>query len=290
MSILKVRRAIRFNAALAFFCLFFGCGGNPASSAGGTARFTFAVADVGQGLAQFGVIDGRAAAWDIGPPDSYPAWRAAYNELGRPRLEAIIISHSDADHCGGLRHLDGGVNWSGLIVTSPHEDTAKIREGAGVWSGSVRFQFAAAGDTLKHLDNVDIICLWPPRVIDAELPLDGRERNHYSLVFSVRHGYSRALVTSDIDSAAMTLIAAQSGGELRAQILSVPHHGSAGSVNPLFFSYVSAEIAVISCAAQNSYGHPSMRMINELMRQGVGIMYYTYLDNTVVFRSNGYYW
>ncbi|MCL2182896.1 MAG: MBL fold metallo-hydrolase [Chitinispirillia bacterium] len=289
MSILRDRQAIRFNIVLTFISLFLNCGGNPVNTSGGGSRFTFAVADVGQGLAQFGVIDGRAAVWDMGPPNQYPSWRLAYNDLGRPRIESIIISHSDADHCGGLQSIDGGIDWTGLIITTPYEDTAKIRAGSGVWSDRVIFRLVTAGDTLKYLNNVEIICLWPPGGIDIGLPLDGRERNHYSLVFSVRHGYSSVLITSDIDSAAMASIAAQSGYELRAQILSAPHHGSAGSVCPLFFSYVSAETAVISCAAQNSYGHPSIRMINELMHQGAKLMY-TYLDNTVTFTSNGYYW
>jgi len=272
-----------------FAILFVNCNNNPANPAGGGGRFTFSVVDVGQGLAQFGVMNGRAVAWDVGPSNQSPSWRAAYNNLGRPRIESIIISHSDADHCGGLSAIDGNINWSGVIIVSPYEDTAKIRAGSGAWANRVTFQFCAAGDTLRYFKSVDIICLWPPPDIDAELPLDGPGRNHYSLVFSVSHGHSRALITSDIDSSAMESIAARSGYGLRAQILSAPHHGSAGSVNSLFFSYVSAETAVISCAAQNTYGHPSIRMINELMYQGTKIMY-TYLDNTVTFVSNGYYW
>lgn len=288
MSISKGRRAIRFSMLLAFVSLSVGCDGNPVNTAGGGERFSFTVADVGQGLAQFGAVDGRAVVWDVGPSDQYPSWRSAYNDLGRPRIESIIISHSDADHYAALRHMDGGINWSGVIIVSPYEDTAKIRAGSGVWADRVEFRFCAGGDTLKILKSVDIVCLWPPGGIDAELPLDGRERNHYSLVFSVRHGHSRALITSDIDSAAMTRIVTRSGYDLRAQILSLPHHGSAGSVNPLFFSYVSAETAVVSCARQNTYGHPSRQMIDELTFQGVRLMY-TYLDNTVTFVSNGYY-
>jgi competence protein ComEC len=265
------------------------CANNPVNSAGGGERFAFTVADVGQGLAQFGVVNGRAVVWDVGGPGQYPAWRAVYNSLGRPRVEVVVISHSDADHYGGLQHFDSNVDWTGVIAVSPLEDTAKIRAGSGVWRERVSFRFYVAGDTLRVFDSVDIICLWPPAGIETELPLDGRARNHYSLVFSVRHGHSRTLVTSDIDSAAMRLIAARSGHELRAQILSVPHHGSAGSINRVFFSYVSAEIAVISCAAQNVYGHPSRQMIDELTFLGTRQMY-TYMDNTVTFSSNGYYW
>jgi competence protein ComEC len=251
--------------------------------------FKFCVADVGQGLAQFGVINNRAVAFDVGPKNQHPAWRAAYAALGSPRIESIVISHSDEDHCGGLALLDGRVDWSGALMVSPYEDTAKIRASSGAWADRIRFQFCRRGDTLRTLNSVEIICLWPPEGIAPELPLDNRLRNHYSLVFSVRHGYSRALVTSDIDSSAMAEIAAHSAHGLQAQLLSAPHHGSAGSVNQLFFSYTSAETAIISCSKQNSYGHPSQRMIDELMYFGVRILY-TYIDNTVVLSSNGYDW
>jgi competence protein ComEC len=271
------------------FCLFANCGNPAVPTSEEYGRFTFCVTDVGQGLAQFGVMDGRAVVWDMGPPGQYAAWRGTYSALGSPRIELIVISHSDDDHYGGLRHLDENINWSGNLAVSPFEDTAKIRASAGAWKERVVFQFSAAGDTIKTFNSVEIICLWPPKDAEPELPLNGATRNRYSLVFSIQHGYSRALVTSDIDSVSMTSIAVRSAYGLRAQILSVPHHGSAGSVNSLFFAYVSAETAVISCARNNSYGHPSAPMIDALLNSGANLLY-TYLDNSVYFVSNGYYW
>jgi competence protein ComEC len=202
----------------------------------------------------------------------------------------IVISHFDNDHYGGLQHLDGNIDWGGLIVVSPFEDTAGIRRiAADTWKGRINFRFCVAGDTLVFFNNVEIICLWPPRDIEADMPLNSRDKNRYSLVFSVRHGHNRALITSDIDYEAMDAITIRSGHDLRAQILLAPHHGSASSVHPLFFAYVSASTAVISCAAQNSYGHPSRQMVDELTYQGVRLQY-TYLDHSVTFTSNGYYW
>ncbi|MDR0330203.1 MAG: hypothetical protein LBH93_00635 [Chitinispirillales bacterium] len=280
---------MRFSAfLLCCLALFVNCN-NPTGDSGANGDFRFCVADVGQGLAQFGVINKRAVVWDVGPANQYPAWRAAYAALGSPRVELMAISHSDEDHYGALQFLDSQVDWSGALLISPYEDTAKIRAGAGVWSDRVNFRFCVRGDTLRALNSVEIVCLWPPPGIAPDLPLDGRLRNRYSLVFSIRRGHARALVTSDIDSTAMAEIAAHSAHDLQAQILSAPHHGSAGSVNKLFFAYTSAETAIISCARQNSYGHPSQKMIDELMYFGMRVMY-TYIDNTVIFTNNGHYW
>ncbi len=261
---------------------------NPANDDASGERFTFTVADVGQGLAQFGVVGKRAAVWDVG--DQYQMWYNAYRGLGNPRIESIIISHTDFDHYGALQSFGASLDWSGEIVISPYEDTAKLRRTATAWANRVTFKRCARGDTLRPLGSaVDIICLWPPRGLVMDSLGGSEERNRYGLVFSVRHGNARALIASDIDDAAMTEIAAYERYNLRAQILSVPHHGSAGSVSPLFFSYVSPEVAVISCSADNGYGHPSPAMIHELQYHAGKIMY-TYIDGTVTFGGNKYYW
>ncbi|MCL2689257.1 MAG: MBL fold metallo-hydrolase [Chitinispirillia bacterium] len=287
---------ILFGAS--FLSLFIYCSDLSDDNLYGDKNFTFTVADVGQGLAQFGVCNDKAIVWDMGSASQYSAWRGAYERLGRPVIEMIVISHSDEDHFGGLSRLGNDTKWNGTVAVSPFEDTAKIRERAGDWSSRINFRFFTRGDSIKLFDFVDIICLWPPHpkeIADTEEfsvsggPLNGMMRNRLSLVFSVAHGHNRALVTSDIDSVAMSAIAAHSGYDLRAQIFVVPHHASAGSVNTLFFSYVSPQNAVISCSRTNSYGHPSRRMLDALLDSGASI-FYTYIDGTLTFESNGYYW
>jgi len=281
------RRGIKRRLTVSALLLLLANCANPVDDGSPGGRFVFAVADVGQGLAQFGAAGGRAVAWDVG--DNYAAWRAAYVNLGSPRIESVIISHTDFDHYGALESFGSALDWSGEIVVSVYEDTAKLRETAPAWSDRIAFRLCARGDTLRPLGPaVDVICLWPPPGLDkTEFPKEWK--NHYSLVFSVRHGTARALITSDVDDDAMSEIAAHSRHGLQAQILSVPHHGSAGSVNPLFFSYATPDIAVISCSIDNKYGHPSPKMVEELQYH-TDIIKYTYIDGTITFTSNKYYW
>ena len=278
-----------------FVCLFFYCSDLSDDNLYNDKRFTFTVADVGQGLAQFGVYDGRAVVWDMGAGSQYSAWYSAYEKLGKPMIEMIVISHSDEDHSGGLSRLNNNTNWNGTVAVSPFEDTAKIRERAGDWSERIKFRFYTRGDSIKLFNSVDIICLWPPSPKDFTAgsslneTLDGVMRNRLSLVFTVAHGHSRALITSDIDSIAMSAIAAYSGHDLRSQLIVVPHHASAGSVNTLFFSYVSPQTAIISCSRTNNYGHPSRQMLDALLDRGTS-MFFTYIDGTLIFNSNRHYW
>ncbi|MFP4163946.1 MAG: ComEC/Rec2 family competence protein [Chitinispirillaceae bacterium] len=253
------------------------------------SRFVFCTADVGQGLSQFGIHDGDAVVWDMGAGNQHDKWQKAYERLKKPSIKRIFISHSDQDHFGGLSKLGSETDWNGLIVVSPFEDTAKIRNGAGEWKDHISFEFCTQNDTLKVLDSVLIVCLWPPEEIEASLPLDGRERNRYSLVFMVEHGADRVLVTSDIDSYAEKVIAQTYTYALDAQVMIAPHHGSAGSVDEVFFGYVFPDLAVFSCGEDNPYGHPSQEMVDQLLSQG-SEMFFTYLDGSVLLESNGYYW
>ncbi|MFP4013934.1 MAG: ComEC/Rec2 family competence protein [Chitinispirillaceae bacterium] len=252
-------------------------------------RFTFCTADVGQGLSQFGIRNGKAVVWDMGPGNKYSQWQNAYISLGRPSVEIVFISHSDEDHLGGLSGLDADFDWSGRLVTSPFEDTAKIRSRSGEWSENIRFEFCFQNDTLRLLDSVLIICLWPPEEIGVPLPLDGADRNRYSLVFMVEHGADRVLITSDIDSWAQRRIAKEYTNSLSAQVMIAPHHGSAGSVYSTFFGYVAPSLAVFSCGEDNPYGHPSEEMMNQFLLQGIDMLF-TFVQGNVVLESNGYYW
>jgi beta-lactamase superfamily II metal-dependent hydrolase len=92
-----------------------------------TTDFTFSLVDVGQGLSQIAIVDSKAVVWDMGPPESYPNWLRQYIKLGSPYIEAIAVSHTDLDHCGGLQRIDSLIKWSGILISSPYEDTAFLR-------------------------------------------------------------------------------------------------------------------------------------------------------------------
>ncbi len=58
----------------------------------------------------------------------------------------------------------------------------------------------------------------------------------------------------------------ESGVDLRAEVLKVPHHGAATSV-PEFFDAVQAEMAIVS-VGENDYGHPTAFTLDALVAAG----------------------
>ena len=73
---------------------------------------------------------------------------------------------------------------------------------------------------------------------------------------------------------------------LNADLLKVGHHGAASSTTEAFLAAVDPEVAVISASADNSYGHPSPKVLDRL--QEIGCMIYrTDRQGTLIFLCDG---
>jgi competence protein ComEC len=251
--------------------------------------FTFDVVDVGEGLSQIATSNSEAVVFDVGDTDASATWTNAYNGLGKPHIGSIVISHSHADHMGGLCRLPESLDFSGEIVAGAYEDTSLIRATCGSWAGRVRFRSIGMGDTLSGFNGAMAICLWPPKDLPLPTPIPDSLKNVYSLCFVVRYKSSSVLITSDIDTTAEHALSARFGFGLMADAIIVPRHGSAGSVDPVFYGYVAPSTAILSYGTQNPYGHPAANVLAMLFQMHARL-YQTAVIGTVTAFTDGYYW
>lgn len=284
-----------FSYILALFCLlsFLSCAeiNRNSESDNINGLLTFAVLNVGQGLSQAVVSNEKAIICDMGDVDEFTMWQDGYTKLGSPFIEAIVISHGDMDHKGGLKLLPSDTKFSGLVVTSPYEDTASLRAFATNWSSSIRYKIVKQGDTLGLINGFYIKCIWPPKSPETDQWVeDNFNKNRFSLCFKIEYDNTSFLITGDIDTIAQDKLVERYQFDLNSDIVVVPHHGSRGSLHSLFYGYVNPDIAIISCGINNIYGHPSDDVIKLLAFQMVVTIYDTRYDNHVVGRSNGEYW
>ena len=203
------------------------------------------------------LIDGGGSfdpSFDVGERVVVPALL----RLGVRSLHAVILSHSDFDHLGGLpaviRNLKVGEIWQGpptweLPAYRQLRQAAKIRGvqvrrfrgGETIQLGEVGFEVLAAGAS------------------------PSRGRNNDSLVLRVRYGDSRLLLTGDAERwLEHELI--RSGKNLRADVLKVAHHGSRSSTGAAFLQAVRPRLAVISAG---SLHRPSARVLHRLRARGI---------------------
>jgi competence protein ComEC len=291
-------RPSHFNIAMLFACLLCASCSNIPDSGG--ERFSLAALDVGQALSQVAIAGSSALLFDAGRDvdsmggadtvyGSSSQWLKQMRRAQVPFISSIVISHSHADHLANASALDSTASFSGIVVASPYEDTAAIRNAFGAWQSRISFALKRQGDTVGGLPGVRVDCLWPPDTVFAVLPLPDSLRNRFSLVFRISAGSTAALITSDIDTVAESSLARTYGWGLESGMLVAPHHGSAGSVGDVFFGYVNPQFVIVSCGRDNSYGHPSSALYAICFRMQSRLLATFELGGIQAF-SNGEYW
>lgn len=268
--------------------VFFVCGVLDTAVRAPETAVQFGVFNVGQGLSQIVKVDTGAIVFDMGPVEGFEGWREKMAALGKTHINDIVISHDHKDHWGGLQMLDTTASWDGGVVTTPYVDTAAFRDSIPLWKNRLHFRIIAAGDTLALTGGVVIRCLWPP-ALDSAIDSTDNFANDNSLVLLIKTGETSVLITSDIDSTVTRLLCLKESTGLKADILVVPHHGSGGSLDPVFYGYVKPSISIISYGIDNSYGFPSPSVLLWLSQTGTEVLE-TAIDGNCFFESNGYYW
>ncbi|MEO5833860.1 MAG: ComEC/Rec2 family competence protein [Nakamurella sp.] len=207
--------------------------------------------DVGQGdgfVVATG-IPGEAVVFDTGPEPS--VMDRCLERLGIDHVPLLVLTHLHADHVDGVAGVLGGRTVDTVAV-------GPGREPAAAWT-TVLQQAAAAGVPVTELAlgarlTVGTLTLFvlgpdPSRVSRFLGP------NDQSLVVMIETGSVRMLFTGDIEDVGQQSLLA-SGADLRADVLKIPHHGSA-KLRPDFMDAVGARIVLIGVGAGNDFGHPT---------------------------------
>jgi competence protein ComEC len=140
---------------------------------------------------------------------------------GVHRLAAVVVTHPDNDHYGGLLDIDDRVRIDKLLVSATQaDDTAYNALLARLAARGTEVITAGRGTRLQGY-GFDIGFLWPDRATVTALSQGTARTNDVSLVALVKHGLFSMLLTGDLDDP--DLLSADS---LRADLLKSPHHGS----------------------------------------------------------------
>ena len=101
----------------------------------------------------------------------------------------------------------------------------------------------------------------------------------------VEYGEHVFIFTGDAE-AEVEMEIIQSGHNFSANVLKIGHHGSVTSTSDAFLRAVSPEIAVITVARNNSYGHPHRETIEKLNRANIRI-YRTSTSGNIIISTDG---
>jgi competence protein ComEC len=213
------------------------------------------VLDVGHGLAVIVETRTHRLLFDAGPTTRsgfdtgsevvLPALAAS----GRRDLDLVIVSHADNDHAGGAPAVVAAFPAADVLVgpdvVAPAGSRCE-RGQAWQWDG-VRFELLhPSGETVAR-------------------------GNDSSCVLKVTARGGSLLVTGDIERRGESELVGQA---LSADVVIVPHHGSATSSSPSFVAAVGATHAIVSAGFANRWGFPR-REIRERWQQAGAAMVVT---------------
>jgi len=229
--------------------------------------------DVGQGDATLLCQNGEFCLVDTGLYETGGDLVQMLTQLGVDRLSLLILTHPHGDHIGGAADVLRNFKVDRLVVTSltPVEKASSWQRTILNLAGQdgVKTTAAEAGQEYP-LGNGTVRILQDNYVDPACEALDEAINNTSICLKFTADGFS-FLITGDAEKAAEQALVERYGGELDAVLLKAGHHGSYSSSSWELLQAVSPEAVVISCGANNEYGHPHRSALRRLSANGAEI-------------------
>jgi competence protein ComEC len=219
--------------------------------------------DVGQGDAFVVRLGpGSALVVDNGP-DPEPIDRCL-RRLHVRRVPLLMLTHLHADHVEGVPGLLRG-RQVGAVQVNGLDEPAVEKQRLDGWLRERRIPVLRAQTGERRATGG---VSW--QVLDATVRRGtSSDPNNSSVVLRlVTHGVT-VLFAGDLETDAQAELRGR-GVDLRADVLKVPHHGSARQ-DPAFLDAVRAQVALTPVGAGNPYGHPAASTMDRLVRDGIRV-------------------
>lgn len=206
--------------------------------------------DVGQGQALVLKTRSHAMLYDTGP--GFASGATAADRIVLPalhsmavRLDAIVVSHGDSDHAGGIKIMAERYPLAEILYSDQAPPYRRCEAGVEWLWDKVHFE-----------------------ILHPAVGQVSPTTNAGSCVMRVSAGRHMLLLTGDIGVKQERALVIQQPGKLRASIVLVPHHGSESSSSPEFVEAVGADYAWVSAGYQNRWSFPRPAVVQRYATHG----------------------
>lgn len=179
-------------------------------------------------------------------------------DRGINKIDYIIISHFDSDHCNGLIEVMEKIKVGKVIVSKQPEESEEYRN-----ISEIIKQKNIEAYVVKAQDRITIEKDLYINILNPAGKLEFKDLNNNAIVAKLIYKNFSMLFTGDIEKAEEN-IAQKYKNNLKSTILKVAHHGSKTSTNEEFLKYVEPQIALIGVGENNKFGHPNQQTIEKL--------------------------
>lgn len=218
-------------------------------------HFWLTVLDVGQGLSVVVQTKHHQLVYDTGAKfgdglDMGESVLVPYlHYAGIKNIDMLVISHGDNDHAGGANALIKQIDVKQVLTSVPEKLIALNA-------------LPCVAGTHWNWDNVEFTFLYPY----LNSPATGNDK---SCVLKISDGKQSVLLTGDIEKFAENKLLENDAGNLSANILIAPHHGSKTSSQLAFIRAVAPQYVIYSTGYHNRYHFPHNTVIERYSTENI---------------------
>lgn len=192
-------------------------------------------------------------------------------------IDILIGSHIHADHIGQMDKVIGAVDVGEVWMTG-EVGTSKTFERI--------LQAIEMNDLDYHEPRAGEVYDIGPIVLEILHPTQlGKDPNNNSISMKLTFRNVSFVMTGDAEKISEESML-QQGFDLKADILSLGHHGSSTSTSESFLKEVDPDVAIYSAGQGNSYGHPHREVVSLVKNSGIEL-YGTDVHGTIIVKTDG---
>jgi competence protein ComEC len=208
------------------------------------------------------LVDGGGSyrrTFDVGENVVVPALL----HLGVREIDAVVVTHADSDHIGGIPAVVSNLLVRELWLGAPawhrpgyrelrataldhHVPVKQIRIGNEMQLGEVCFVVLSGATPGDHVSG----------------------SNDESIVLKVEYGNARVLLMGDAGEPVERRLI-RSGVSVSADVLKVGHHGSRSATLPAFLEAVRPRVAIVSVGGSRLFRLPAPRVLHRLKSRSI---------------------
>ena len=174
------------------------------------------------------------------------------------KIDYIIISHFDSDHCNGLIEIIEKMRVENIVMSKQSKESEEYKKILEIIK-----QKNIKVSSVKAEDKIIIEKNLYTKILNPAEKFGFQDLNNNAIVAKLVYKNFSMLFTGDIEKAEENL-AKKYKNELKSTILKVAHHGSKTSTSEEFLKYVEPQIALIGVGENNKFGHPNQITIEKL--------------------------
>ena len=184
------------------------------------------------------------------------------------KIDYIIVSHFDADHCRAFLHVMKYIKVKNAIIAKQFKNSRMYSEFLEIANKKkINIIYVKENDHFKFKDfRIDIYNPNDEAIMENVM-------NNNAILNMLRFGRINILCTGDLEKIAEDAIITRYSNSniLKADILKVGHHGSITSTSDDFLKLIMPRMALIGCGKNNKFGHPNQFILNKLSAIGCKI-------------------